>query len=239
MGKDEVKVACITGASSGIGEAVARGLAEDGYSVALLARRADLLASLAADIERQCNVQALAVPTDISIAPQVDRAIAEISQRWGRIDIIFNNAAINYQGTLDLSLESFDEMLNTNIRGAFAVLKAAVPLLKRQGFGYIINTASMSAKIGFPGSGAYSATKFALHGLSDSLFRELIPLGIKVTSLCPSWVDTAMPSFATFSRAQMMSTEDILATVRYLLTLSPQVCPKEVVLECVRDFGRR
>ena len=235
---DKMKVACITGASAGIGEAIAKGLAEDNYCLALIARRKDKLEALADQLKRQYQVQTCYFAIDVSEEKEVERVLASIIKTWGRIDLLFNNAGINRQGTLNISYSDFDDQIRVNVRGAFNMLKGILPHMQEQGSGYVINIASVSAKIGFPDSGAYCASKFALLGLSESGFREYIASGIKVTAICPSWVDTDMTSYVSFSHTEMIRPEDIVQTVRYLLSLSPQACPKELILECVRDYRR-
>ena len=231
-----MKVALVTGASKGIGAAVARGLAQDGYSLGLISRNKNALESLAGELTKTYQVDVTYSAVDVSDSVMVEKAITDIHARFGRVDLLFNNAAINIRGTLELTHAEFDEIMRVNVQGAFNVLKAVVPLMKQQREGYILNVASVAAKTGFSGSGAYCGTKFALLGLSESLFHELVPLGIKVTALCPSWVDTEMASYAPFSGEQMISPNDIVRTVRYLQALSPYACPKELVLECVSDY---
>jgi len=124
-------------------------------------------------------------------------------------------------------------MLDTNLTAQFVFLQAIVPIMKEQKSGYIFNVASRAGKIGFAGSGGYNASKFGLVGLNESLYRELVPLGIRVTALCPAWVNTKMAYEAgsKLRQIQMIQPEDIFETIRWLLTLSLGACVKEVVIE--------
>ena len=110
--------------------------------------------------------------------------------------------------------------------------------MKAQGKGYIFNIVSRAAKYGFPDGGIYGSTKFAFLGLAESLYRELAPLGIHVTSLCPGWVNTEMAKKAgtPFKNDEMVQPDDILNTIRYLLNLSPNVCIKDIVFEMKKSI---
>lgn len=233
-----MKVAYVTGASAGIGEAVARAFSADGYCVALIARRKERLDLIAAELLVQNPDSVRVFALDIADKQAVEASVASVVATWGRIDVLFNNAGVNQQGTLDITYDDFDFMMDVNVRGAFNVMKTVVPVMKKQMSGYVINMGSLSSKIGFPESGSYCATKFALLGLSESVFRESVSLGIKVTTICPSWVATDMTKHISFPNSQMIQCEDIVSTVRYLLSLSSQACPREIVIECLRDYGK-
>ena len=116
------------------------------------------------------------------------------------------------------------------------LVKASLAYLKRSAAAQVINISSLCGKIGFAGVGAYCSTKFALNGLSESLYRELVPLGIKVTAICPSYVATRLSANAAMPQSKMIKVDDIAATVRYLLSLSPNAAIKEVVVECASDL---
>jgi NADP-dependent 3-hydroxy acid dehydrogenase YdfG len=234
-----MKVAYVTGASAGIGEAVARALAADGYCVALVARRKERLDLIAAELLKQNPDSVRVFTLDVADEQAVEASVASVVETWGRIDVLFNNAGVNQQGTLDITYDDFDFMMGVNVRGAFNVMKVVVPVMKKQRAGYVINTGSLSSKIGFPESGSYCATKFALLGLSESVFRESVSAGLKVTTICPSWIATDMTGHVSVPHSQMIQCEDIVSTVRYLLSLSSQACPREIVIECLRDYGKR
>lgn len=228
-----MKVAIVTGASRGIGACVAHGLAQDGFSLALTARSKESLEQVAQAI-RSANkgVQVLTYPCDVSDSKAVSDMVSSVVDKLGRIDLLVNNAGMGKTGTLAISSEEFDEVLSVNLKGPFALLKAVVPTMKAQGGGTIINVASRAGKIGFAGWGAYAASKFGMVGLGESLYRELSPMGIRVTTLCPSWVDTDMAKGSTFPKNQMLTPEDILKSIRYIMSLSPAASVKELMIEC-------
>lgn len=229
-----MKVAIVTGASRGIGACVAQGLAQDGFSLVLTARSKEALEQVAQSIRSQNykGVQVLTYPCDVSDSNAVSDMVTSVVSKLGRIDLLVNNAGMGKTGTLAISTEEFDEVLSVNLKGPFALLKAVVPTMKAQGGGTIINVASRAGKIGFAGWGAYAASKFGMVGLGESLYRELSPMGIRVTTLCPSWVDTDMAKGSTFPKNQMLTPEDILKSIRYIMSLSPAASVKELMIEC-------
>jgi NAD(P)-dependent dehydrogenase (short-subunit alcohol dehydrogenase family) len=239
----EHPVAVVTGAGRGIGRAVALALAQDGYKVALLARSREQLESVAREIT-QLTKPARSLEPEIHVVDIADfeatRKIGEsIMSRWGCVDVLVNNAGQWLAGALDVSDEQFDRLLAVNVAGSLALIQVIAAAMKKQGSGHIINVASRSGKVGFAQEGAYCASKFALVGLSESLYRELSPLGIKVTALCPSWTNTDMAQEANtpLPVEEMIQPEDLAKTVRWLLALSPATCVKEVLIECRQNIA--
>jgi len=236
-----MKVAVITGASRGIGACVAEGLAADGYVLALTARSQDDLKKVAERIKKKLGTQVPQVvtcPVDVQDHKAVEATIASVKSEFGRIDLLFNNAGIVKLGTVDeMAIEDFDKVLAVNLRGAFSFLQAVVPIMKKQRSGTIINIASDAGKNGYAGWGAYCASKFGLVGLSESLYKELSPYGIKVTALCPGWVDTDMAKVSGLSTKEMISPKDILNTVCWLLSLSPAAVVKELIIDCSESIA--
>lgn len=233
-----MKVALITGASKGIGKAVAMGLAKDEFSLALTARSKELLEEVKADILKDNTASDITVETyalDIRDQTALSSMVEEIITQFGRIDLLFNNAGIIHQGTLDLSLEEFAEMLDINLKAAFNVLKNVVPVMRKQQSGTIINLSSRSGLIAKARTGGYAASKFGLVGLSEALYRDAIVDGIKVTALCPGWVDTDMAKTSGLSASDMIQTKDIVETVRWLYRLSPAACVSQVLIESIKQ----
>jgi len=226
------KVAIITGASKGIGKAIAIGLGKMNYQTVLIGRNQDDLKNVADEIVKAGGYQPASFSVDITNSDKVKEVVAEITLQFGRIDILVNNAGIHFGGSLDLQEEDFKSMLETNIVAQLIFAQEVVPVMRKQQSGYIFNVASRSAKVGFAGSGGYCASKFGLLGLSESLYRELTPQGIKVTALCPAWVNTNMAQEAgtPLETEEMIRTDDLFKTVRWLLSLSPGACVKEVVI---------
>lgn len=228
-----IKNAIITGATKGIGRALASGLAKLGYQTCIIGRNNNDLNSLSKQIIESGALQPAIFQLDITNTGEVKNTIKKIIADFGRIDVLVNNAGIYIDGTADIEEADFRKLIETNLTAQFIFLHEIVPVMKAHHSGYIFNIASRAGKIGFAGSGAYSASKFALVGLNESLYRELVPLGIRVTALCPGWVNTKMAFEAgtPLQKDQMIQPEDLMKTIEWLLSLSPGACVKEVVLE--------
>ena len=180
-------VVLITGASSGIGAALALEWARRGARVALAARRIEKLEGLAREIEGQGG-EALGLACDVTKDGDPARAVAEVVARWGRLDVVVANAGFGVAGRLEkLSVEDYRRQFETNFFGLLATAKAALPELKRSR-GRLALVGSVSGLIGTPATSAYSASKFAVRGLALSLRPELAPLGISVTHIAPGFV---------------------------------------------------
>jgi NAD(P)-dependent dehydrogenase (short-subunit alcohol dehydrogenase family) len=188
------KVALITGASSGIGRATARLFAERGAMVVLAARREYELAAVAAEIEGDGS-EASYVVTDVSRATDVERMVDHAIETFGRLDYAVNNAGIEgeFPGIAEMSEEQWDQVLDINLKGSFLCLKHEARAMLGTGHGgAIVNVGSVNSFLGFPGGGAYVASKHGLVGLTTSVSAELAPQGIRVNIVCPGVIDTAM-----------------------------------------------
>ena len=193
----------ITGASSGIGEDVALGFARQGARVALLARRKSMLEDLAARIE-SAGGRALAIACDVARRSDVDAAIAQVTHAFKRLDILVNSAGIMLPAEVEkLKLSDLERMMNVNVYGALNVIQAAIPIMRRQGAGSIINIASLAGRRGISPLGGYSATKFAIVGLTEALRMELFGTGIRVSLVMPGVIDTPMTSDAVIEDMEM------------------------------------
>jgi len=183
-------VAIVTGASSGIGMETALALARRGGTVVLAARRAERLEEVA----RQCRElggEALAVPTDVADARQVDRLVERALDAFGRVDVMVSNAGFGVFGRVHETSEAdMRDIFDVNFFGVFHGCRAVAPIMIRQRRGHIFNVSSVIGKRGAPFHGAYCATKFAVCGLTDSLRVELAPYGVRVTSVCPALTAT-------------------------------------------------
>lgn len=232
----DAPVAIVTGASRGIGRAIAEGLAADGYKTILMARSKDALKRVAFEIVLKLGLEKALTPDlcalDVTDEATVQSTLKHIVETYGRIDVLVNNAGQWLDGSLDASTDQVRTLFEVNLLAPYLLLRAVVPLMKERGSGYLFNVASRAGTVGFPESGTYCASKFALVGLSDSLHRELAPMGIKVTAICPGWVNTDMAIEAGTSLAagDMIQPADIAQTIHYLLHLSPSVCIKDIVL---------
>lgn len=183
-------VAVITGASSGIGAAAARALADRGVAVVLAARRGDRLRALAGEIAQRGG-RALAVEADVTSDEDVDRLIAETLGAFGRLDIAVCNAGVGHHGSLeDTTPDAMARLMDVNYMGTFLVARAALPSLKRAPRGRLIIVSSIVGQRGIGWGGAYSATKFAQTGLAEALRAELLGTSVRVSVIFPVSTET-------------------------------------------------
>lgn len=186
------KVIVITGASSGLGEAAAKHLAELGATVVLGARRAERIENLAKQIQDKGG-QAFAVAMDVTQRDQVKKLVDSAVEQFGRVDVIVNNAGIMPLSPMDrLNVDEWDMMIDVNIKGVLNGIAAVLPYMKEQKSGQIINTSSVAGHKVFTGSAVYSATKFAVRALTEGLRVELKPYNIRTTIVCPGAVKTEL-----------------------------------------------
>ncbi len=188
------KVVVITGASSGLGEATARDLSAQGATVVLGARRADRIKSLADDLTRRGG-KALAVPTDVIHSEQVKKLVDRAVQAYERIDVMINNAGLMPQSPLErLRIDEWDRMIDVNIKGVLYGIAAALPHMKQQKSGHIINVSSVAGHKVRAGGAVYAATKHAVLALSEGLRQEVKPYNIRTTVISPGAVATELPN---------------------------------------------
>jgi len=189
----EGKIIVITGASSGLGEASARHLSVQGATVVLGARRADRIQALADELTRRGG-KAIAIATDVTQREQVKRLVDTAVQRFGRIDVMINNAGLMPHSPLErLKIEEWDRMIDVNIKGVLYGIAAALPHMQRQKAGHIINVSSVAGHKVRPGSAVYSATKHAVLALSEGLRQEVKPYNLRTTVISPGAVATELP----------------------------------------------
>jgi len=193
----EGKVVVITGASSGLGEASARLLSSRGASVVLGARRVDRIQSLANELIRRGG-NALAMSTDVTQCDQVKRLVDAGVQRFGRIDVMINNAGLMPHSPLErLRIEDWDRMIDVNLKGVLYGIAAALPYMQQQKAGHIINVSSVAGHKVRPGSAVYAATKHAVLALSEGLRQEVKPYNIRTTVISPGAVATELVDSVT------------------------------------------
>ena len=172
----------ITGCSTGFGRELAKVLIDRGYRVVATARDPRKIA----DLVEGHAVTALAVKLDVEKQPQIEAAVEAAKRKFGRIDVLVNNAGYGYLAAVEEGDDAdVRAMFETNFFGLAAMTRAVLPLMRAQKSGAIVNISSMGGFIGFPGSGYYAATKFAVEGLSESLSKEIAPFGIKVLIVEP------------------------------------------------------
>ncbi|MFZ1043697.1 MAG: SDR family oxidoreductase [Anaerolineales bacterium] len=180
-------VIIITGASSGIGAATARRLARENVCLTLAARRADRLQGVASDVEK-LGSEALILPTDVTKRADIHHMVQSTLDRWGRIDVLLNDAGISYDEPLvDLEPDKIRNEVQVNLIALIECTQAVLPVMLKQKSGHIINVASIEGLIATPGSSVYCATKFGVFGFSDSLRRQLRGSGIHVSAFCPGY----------------------------------------------------
>lgn len=194
------RVAIVTGASSGIGAGLARMLARRGARVVLVARRRERLEEIAAEITAAGGT-AMALACDVEQRAAVDAAAAAVIERFGRIDLLVNNAGYNRHVLFkDHDVADIERMMRVNYLSVVYWIKAALPAMRAQGSGWIVNLSSVAGRLGQPDEAAYAATKFAVAGLTESLSYELDPLGIHVLCVYPALVRTEMFDEETLAR---------------------------------------
>lgn len=176
----------VTGGSSGIGAAVARAVAAEGATVAVLARSRDVLEDLAAELG------GVAVPADVADVTAARAAVAEASDALGGLDAVVNSAGVMRPGTVaDGDPDEFRLMVEVNVLGLLYVTQACLPHLRASGAGDVVNISSMSGRrVPSPTAGVYSGTKFAVHAISEGLRQELADDAVRVTTVAPGYVDT-------------------------------------------------
>jgi len=198
------KSVVITGGSRGLGLVMARELADEGARVTLIARDEDELARAADDIRtRQPFAEVLTVVADIRRRYDTERAIAQVIDRYGRVDVLINNAGIIQVGPLDhMKLADYEDAMATHFWGPLYMVVAALPHMRRQSEGRIVNISSIGGRIAVPHLAPYSVSKFALVGLSDAVRAEVARHGVRVTTVSPGLMRTGSPIQAQFKGQQ-------------------------------------
>jgi 3-oxoacyl-[acyl-carrier protein] reductase len=213
-------VAIVTGAGRGIGWAIALALAGHGAQLALAARREADLQAVRAEIET-AGGQTACIPTDVSREPEVVRLVQETVARFGRLDMVVNNAGLGIFGPLaEMTAEQWDSVMAVNVRGPFLLCREAIPYLRQQPQSFIVNISSVVGIKGYANQAAYSASKHALMGMSSALAKEVQEDGIRVHAICPGGVDTPMVRQARpdLDPAVLMKPEEIAELVLFLVT---------------------
>jgi NAD(P)-dependent dehydrogenase (short-subunit alcohol dehydrogenase family) len=229
------RAAIVTGASSGIGLAIARVLGEEGYGVTMAARRAEKLQGAVAELAGE-GLEVHGVAADVSHEAEIQKVVAAHRERYGRLDVLVNNAGVGFAAPVgEIQTKRLDMQLDINLRSIVIFYRECVELLKAAGAEHrgalVVNTASIAGKRGTGGNAVYSASKHGVVGWSASMNSELSSLGIKSTALCPAWVDTPMTDFIKehVKAEDMIRPEDVAEAVRYLLRVSPACIVPEMM----------
>lgn len=236
------KVALVTGASSGIGAAVARALAAEGASVARGARRLDRLEALARDIHASGGT-ALPRSVDVAVRHEVEAFAADALRAFGSLDILVNNAGIMpLSPVAAVRVEEWERMVDVNLKGVLYGIAAVLPTMLEQGGGHVVNIGSVAGRRPFPGGSVYSATKFAVRSLTAGMQLELsASQGIRVTDVQPGGVDTELMDHiddedtrrrfeATWAGKERLLADDVAAAVVYAVTAPRRVNVNEILI---------
>lgn len=229
------RAAIVTGGSSGIGLAIARALGEDGYGITLSARRPDKLEQAASELAGK-GLEVEAVPANVTSEEEIRNLVGSHDERFGRIDVLVNNAGVGIGGSLaEQETKRIDMQLDVNLRSYILATREALPALRaaggEHGKALIVNTASIAGKAGQGWLAVYSATKAGVIGLTQATQKEVAADGVQCTALCPGFVDTPMTEWVReqVKPEDMIQPEDLAETVRLLLRTSPNCLVPEVV----------
>ena len=219
------RAALITGGSSGIGFAIAKALAAEGFALTLASRRAEKVEAAAKELG------AHAVAADVANEEDCQRLVHEHQKRHGRLDVLVNSAGIGIGGPLEkLTMKQIDLQLAVNVRGLLLVTQASIPML-RESRGLIVNLASIAGTVATPSLSVYGATKSAVISLTRTMNAELEDDGIRATAISPGFVDTPMAAWSGLGADEMIRPEDCAEIVLMLLRLSPRARIPNVVIE--------
>ena len=236
------KTALITGATAGIGEAIARKFAHNDFNIIINGRRHDRLNKLAEELKRESGAGVFILPFDVKIQKEVSAAIESLPAEWKNIDVLVNNAGLasGLDPLHEGKTEDWDLMIDTNLKGLLYVTHSVVPLMLKRGLGHIINIGSIAGKEVYPKGNVYCATKYAVDAISKGLRIDLIGKGIKVSQICPGLVETefSMVRFKgdeeraakVYQGCQPLEPMDIADIAFYLTTLPPHVCINDIVV---------
>jgi NADP-dependent 3-hydroxy acid dehydrogenase YdfG len=243
-------VALVTGASSGIGEATARELASQGATVALLARRAERIEALAAEL----GGGALAIEGDVTDRQQAEAAVERTVSELGRLDVLVNNAGVMLLGPiLEAPVEEWDQMVQVNLQGLLYTSKAALPHLLEaaesggRGVADLVNISSVAGRVARSGSGVYNATKHAVGAFSESLRQEVTERHVRVSLIEPGAVATELTDHLRdevrektkerFADVERLEAEDIAGAIGYVVTRPRRVAINEVLIRPTDQAG--
>jgi NADP-dependent 3-hydroxy acid dehydrogenase YdfG len=223
-------VALVTGASRGIGLAIARKLGQMGARVAICARDASRL-SAAAEMLKKEGIETRAVAADVCKPAEIGALLDKTKERLGPLDILVNNAGTaTFAPFHQLEEAHWDKMLDTNLKAVFLLSRAAAPEMIRRRTGHIINIASLAGKNAFAGGGVYCASKWGLLGLTYCMAEDLRGYGIRVSAVCPGSVATEFSPHTGKDASKLLQPDDVAHAVATLVTQAPQSFISEILL---------
>ncbi len=221
------RAAIVTGASSGIGLAIARVLGQEGFAITMAARRPEKLENAVAELAGE-DFEVHGVAANVADEAEIQKVVAAHKERYERLDVLVNNAGVGIGATVgEIETKRLDMQLDINLRSIVLFYRECLPLLQAAGGEHhnalVVNTSSISGKRAEAWLSVYSATKHGVVGWTEAMNKELGPQGIKSTALCPAFVDTPMTDFVKeqVKAEEMIRPEDIAESVRFLLRVSP------------------
>lgn len=235
------KIALITGATSGIGQATALKIAEAGFDLIITGRREERLHRLSEEI-RQKGSDVLPLCFDIRQAEEVKQAVAGLDEKWKNIAVLVNNAglAVGINPIQEGILDDWERMIDTNIKGLLYMTREIAPLMIRRNTGHIVNLASIAGKEVYPGGNVYCATKHAVDALSRAMRTDMLKHNIKVTNIAPGMVETefslvrykgdAEAAKNVYQGMTPLTNEDIADTIVFAITRPAHVCLNDIVI---------
>lgn len=236
------KLACVTGASSGIGRACAQALAAEGCRLLLLARRRDRLDALAANLRRDHAVDVRAEGLDVRDRAAVEALFRDLDHGWSEIDVLVNNAGLA-RGLAPLQngqVADWEEMIDTNLKGLLYVTRTLLPGMVSRGRGHVVNIGSIAGHETYPGGNVYCATKHAVTAVGRALGIDLLGTGVRVSSVDPGLVETEFSlvrfhgdngrAEAVYSGLEALSAADVAAAVLFCATRPPHANVRELIL---------
>ncbi|HBN05357.1 MAG TPA: NAD(P)-dependent oxidoreductase [Bacteroidales bacterium] len=236
------KIACITGATSGIGYYSAIEFAKLGYNLIITGRRKERLENIEKELKENYNIKVLSLNFDVRERTSVEDSLNSLPSEWKEIDILLNNAglAAGKEPIFDGDYKDWDQMIDTNVKGLLYVSRVIIPWMKERKQGHIINICSIAGKEVYKDGAVYCASKAAVNSISQGMRIDCNPFNIKVTNICPGAVETefSMVRFkgdktkadATYQGYTPLTGEDIAQTIIYCATLPSHICINDLVI---------
>lgn len=237
-----MKIALVTGATSGIGRATAFALGEKGFDLILTGRREDRLQAVAHDLQHKYKVEVYCASFDIRNRQETESTIANLPSRWKSIDVLINNAglAVGLSHLQDGLIEDWERMIDTNIKGLLYITRAVAPLMVARKTGHIVNLGSIAGKEVYENGNVYCATKHAVDALTKSMRMDLLKDGIRVTGVCPGMVETEFSNVrfkgdderakSVYNGVEPLLAEDIAEIITYIVCLPARICINDILV---------
>lgn len=235
------KTAIVTGATSGIGRAVAIKLAGNGYDLVITGRRTDRLAEVEKELRKE-GADVLSLGFDVSKYEEVKANLGMLSGKWAKIDLLVNNAggALGKEPIQEGAIEDWDRMIDTNVKGLLYVSRTILPMMCRNNGGHIVNLCSIAGKQVYSEGNVYCASKHAVDAISKAIRIDALPYGVKVTNICPGAVETEFSivrfhgdeekAAATYKGFTPLTADDIADTIYYCVSLPAHVCINDLTI---------